>query len=166
MQDNLLVVYTDGSVLRPVEGTSPGGWAYGYSAGGKMRVFSGGALNVTNNQMEILASIKAMQRFERLERFDLKLEFVSDSQYHVNGANDWMHTWVRKNWGGFGNTKIKNAEYWKELYRLHCLFDCKWRWVRGHNGHAQNEIMDKAAKQAARRALFHEKLREDRLNLV
>lgn len=148
----MIWVYTDGSVSRPEEGKSPGGWAYTFRKGDSQVQNSGCCKLVTSNQMEMVAAIKAMQALlaEGLEGSNVCI--VSDSQYLVNGASQWMTNWKRMRWHNSKGRSIKNKEYWQQIDYLASQFTIRWKWVRGHNGNPENEVVDKLARQAAFRS--------------
>lgn len=148
----MIWVYTDGSVTRPEEVTSPGGWAYAVREGDVQFRNSGCCKSVTNNQMEMVAAIKAMQLLLAQGKSGSAVCIVSDSQYLVNGASQWMINWKRSNWRNSHGRRIKNKEYWKQIDYLSSHFTVRWKWVRGHNGNAENEVVDKLARQAAYRS--------------
>lgn len=148
----MIWVYTDGSVSRPEEGTSPGGWAFTFRDGDKVIKNSGCCKSVTNNQMEMVAPIKAMQALLAAGYEGSAICIVSDSQYLINGASKWMVGWKRMHWHNSKGRSIKNKEYWKQIDYLASQFTVRWKWVRGHNGNPENEIVDKLARQAAFRS--------------
>lgn len=148
----MLFIYTDGSVVRPKDGSSPGGWAFYYEREGIVYQGSGGVLGATNNQMEIVAAIKAFQSLLENNFTDDVVVIVSDSQYVINGGSQWVLDWKRNRWRNGRGKLIKNRKQWKQLDILASHFMTKWKWVRGHNGHPFNEVCDKAARRAAFRA--------------
>ena len=126
-----VVIHTDGA-CQPNPG--PGGWAAVPSFGSVQRVLSGGCRRTTNNRMELLAAIEALAALKE----PCDVELVSDSTYVVNGGNDLMRSWRA------------NADLWQRLAplcRTHRVF---FRWVRGHDGVAENERCDALAEAAAR----------------
>lgn len=141
-------IYTDGSVTNPRAGKSPGGWAYMFQLNGKLHKKSGAHLDVTNQQMEMMAAIKALEFFYKRNDFDRQLVVVSDSQYLVKGASEWLKGWQRKNYRG-----IKNTFHWKKIAHLNAKLNVRWQWVRGHTGVPENEYCDMLAGDAAKRAL-------------
>lgn len=148
----MIFLYTDGSVTRPKLKKSPGGWAYCFRIGDKVHSSSGGVMDVTNNQMEIVAAIKGFQAL-----LDMGLEgesvcVVSDSQYVVNGGREWVKSWKRNHWRNSRGQAIKNRKFWSQIDMLAAEFTTRWKWVRGHNGHPDNEFVDKLARKAAFRA--------------
>ena len=130
-------LFCDGSSLG-----NPG--AGGYCAilrfGTVEKIVSGGMANVTNNQMELLAVIEGLAALK--EPCDVTL--ISDSSYVIKGINEWLEGWRRKNFA-----KVKNPELWAEYLRVSKMHKVKGVWVRGHDGHPENERCDTIAKAEA-----------------
>lgn len=130
-------LFCDGSSLG-----NPG--AGGYCAilrfGDAERIVSGGMPNVTNNQMELLAVIEGLSALK--EPCDVSL--VSDSSYVIKGINEWLEGWKRKNFA-----KVKNPELWQRYVEVSKIHKVHGTWVRGHDGHAENELCDRIAKEEA-----------------
>lgn len=130
-------VFTDGSSLgNPGEG----GWCAIMRYKGKERIVSGGQKVATNNQMELRAAIEAL----RLLKEPCSVRLTSDSSYVTKGINDWLAGWVKKE---FKN--VKNPEMWREYLEVARLHRVKAVWVRGHDGHEENERCDKIARDEA-----------------
>ncbi|MBP6324820.1 MAG: ribonuclease HI, partial [Sulfurospirillum sp.] len=104
------------------------------------KIISGGVRDATNNQMELLAVIKGLEALK--EPCDVTL--ISDSSYVVKGINEWLSGWVKK-----GFAKVKNPELWAEYLRVSKMHKVKGVWVRGHDGHPENERCDAIAKEEA-----------------
>lgn len=149
----MIYLYTDGSVSRPKAGKSPGGWAFSYIHEGKYFRGSGARLDVTNNQMEMLAAIKGLQFMLAKGLKGSEVCIVSDSQYVVNGCSQWIVDWKRSGWVNSKGRKIINREFWMQLDTLSSNFKTRWKWVRGHMGNPENEVVDKLARAAAFRAV-------------
>lgn len=130
-------LFCDGSSLG-----NPG--AGGYCAilrfGNVERVVSGGMANATNNQMELLAVIEGLAVLK--EPCDVTL--ISDSSYVIKGINEWLEGWKRKDFA-----KVKNPELWQRYVEVSKIHKVHGIWVRGHDGHAENEMCDKIAKEEA-----------------
>ena len=130
-------LFCDGSSLG-----NPG--AGGYCAilrfGNVERVVSGGMANATNNQMELLAVIEGLAVLK--EPCDVTL--ISDSSYVIKGINEWLEGWKRKDFA-----KVKNPELWQRYVEVSKIHKVRGIWVRGHDGHAENEMCDKIAKEEA-----------------
>jgi ribonuclease HI len=137
MQD----IYTDGSCLG---NPGPGGWAVA-GAGIKM---SGGQDQTTNNVMEMTAVVKALQQC--LARDILEIRLFTDSNYVKNGITSWIKNWKRNGWYTAAGAPVKNKELWIEIDTLSQQMKCvEWRWVKAHNGHPQNELVDRLAREEA-----------------
>lgn len=134
--ESRLVIYTDGSCLG---NPGFGGWAFSF----RKRVFSGGALKVTNNQMELQAVIRALKH-AAAKAPGKAIRICSDSQYVVNGCTQFRHAWARRGFEG-----IANSELWKRADKLLRAADVQVVWVKAHAGHGPNEEVDAAARKAA-----------------
>jgi len=130
-------LFCDGSSLG-----NPG--AGGYCAilryGDTEKIVSGGAANVTNNQMELLAVIEGLAVLKE----PCEVTLTSDSNYVIKGINEWLGNWQRKNF-----VKVKNPELWQRYLKVASQHSVKGFWVKGHAGHAENEICDRIAKEEA-----------------
>ena len=134
-----MIVYTDGSCL---SNPGPGGWCYSYQQDDTVYVIYGGCKTTTNNQMEMMAVIEAIEYIP-----SKTITIYSDSQYVINGATKWMHTWASKNW----NVSKANLDLWKTMYRLLKEKTVDFKWVKGHSGDYMNDLVDKAARSEAER---------------
>lgn len=133
-------IYTDGACKG---NPGPGGYGCIIVRNGKTLELKGGAKSTTNNIMEMTAAIVALQQLDQPS----EVELTTDSQYLVKGMTEWINGWVRKNWVNASRQPVKNKELWQELLRLRDLHKIKWIWVRGHNGHPENERADALANQ-------------------
>lgn len=132
-----ICLFSDGSCLK---NPGNGGWAYILEWDKYKKISSGGEANTTNNKMELRAVIEGLKAIKQ----ECNVEIYTDSTYVANGINIWLKNWIKKD---FKN--VKNPELWKELLALLKKHSVKAIWIRGHNGHKQNEECDKLAKQAA-----------------
>ncbi|MCI6987973.1 MAG: ribonuclease HI [Campylobacter sp.] len=130
-------LFCDGSCLG---NPGAGGWAYILEYKNHIKKQSGGASYTTNNQMELTAAIMGLKALKT----PCVVNLYTDSSYIANGINSWLDTWVKKN---FKN--IKNVELWKGLNALRQIHQIKAFWVKGHNGHPQNEECDTMARNEA-----------------
>lgn len=135
-------IFTDGACLG---NPGPGGYAYLLRSGVHEKLGSGGEKLTTNNRMELQAVIEALKLICKPCIIDL----YTDSQYVQKGMKEWIHSWKKKNWLTKEGVERKNTDLWKELDALAGLLTINWYWVRGHNGHVENERVDAAARQAA-----------------
>ena len=136
-----LFAYTDGACSG---NPGPGGWgALLIAREGdtvvKERELKGGATDTTNNQMELMAAISALETLER----STKLTIVTDSKYVMDGITKWIHGWKAKNWT---KKNLKNVELWKRLDAANARHNVTWEWVKGHAGHPENERADELAR--------------------
>ena len=136
-----LVIYADGAC----EGNpGPGGFAAVIEGEGEPREIIGSDPQTTNNRMELMAVIRALESLP--ER--VRVQIVSDSQYVVLGMTKWIHNWQRKRWKTASGQPVKNKDLWLTLLALADKRQVSWEWVRGHSGHPQNERVDRLAKAA------------------
>ena len=138
----MIKIYTDGSCLK---NPGNGGWAAIINDDGDIKKVSGNAKNTTNNRMELMATIKALEEMNSNE----EIEIYTDSQYVKLGITDWIHKWIKNNWQTSKKEPVKNKELWIELYELTKFYEIKWIWVKAHAGNILNEEVDLLAKQAA-----------------
>lgn len=144
----LVTIWTDGACERNPGGR--GGWAALVQIEKYPITEISGAVPVTtNNKMEMTAAIKGLKALT-LHSF---VTLYSDSQYLINGMTKWIHSWLKQNWITSGNNPhpVKNRELWEELWELSTQHQIIWKWVRGHNGQAQNERCDQLATEAIKR---------------
>jgi ribonuclease HI len=139
-----LFAYTDGACSG---NPGPGGWgvlmiARENGAVVKERELQGGEPLTTNNRMELLAAISALEALTR----PTEVTIVTDSAYVKNGVTEWIHAWKRKNWRTAGGSPVKNIELWERLEAAAATHKVTWRWIKGHAGHAENERADALAR--------------------
>ena len=140
----MVEIWTDGSCLG---NPGKGGWAFLVDFEGKTFELSGGEANTTNNKMELLSVIKALEYLKGENIKDIKINL--DSQYVKNGIEIWINNWKKNNWKTSNKKEVKNQELWKELDNLVQNFSISWNWVRGHDGNKNNEVVDKLARSEA-----------------
>ncbi len=114
---------------------------------GVEKQLSGGEPVTTNNRMEMLAAINALEALKRPS----KVRMVTDSQYLMKGITQWIHNWKKRGWINSQKQPVKNADLWKRLDSLTSKHDVEWSWVRGHNNHVENELVDSLARQALKK---------------
>jgi ribonuclease HI len=136
--------WTDGACLG---NPGPGGWGVVLRWNGHERELSGGELATTNNRMELMAAIQALESLRRPCRVIL----TTDSQYVRKGITEWMPGWKRNGWKTASKKPVKNAELWRRLDAARERHEVRWDWIKGHSGHPENERADKLASDAARR---------------
>lgn len=140
-----LYAYTDGACSG---NPGPGGWgvllqAKDGDAVVKERTLSGGEANTTNNRMELLAAIHALETLARPS----SLTIVTDSAYVKNGVTGWIHGWKRNGWKTANRKPVKNVELWQRLDEAQNRHEVAWEWVKGHAGHPENERADELARE-------------------
>ena len=139
-----LIAYTDGACSG---NPGPGGWGVLMRAMEgdevlKQRELSGGAELTTNNQMELMAAISALEVLERAS----ELTIVTDSTYVKNGVTRWIHGWKKNGWKTAAKKPVKNVELWQRLDEAQARHTVNWEWVKGHAGHPENERADELAR--------------------
>jgi len=133
-------IYTDGA-CRGNPGV--GGWGVLLRTGGRERELWGGESLTTNNRMELTAAIRALEALKR--RCEVAL--YTDSQYVRLGITTWLPDWKLRNWRTADRKPVKNQDLWQELDALAAKHDIEWHWVRGHDGHPENERADALANR-------------------
>ena len=138
-------IYTDGACLG---NPGPGGWAAVLSWRGREMEISDGEPRTTNNRMELMAAICALEALNRSAVVDVH----TDSRYLRDGITDWIRHWKRNGWRTARKAPVKNADLWRRLDAALERHDVRWHWVPGHSGHAGNERADRLAREAAKSA--------------
>jgi len=138
----MIKIYTDGSCIG---NPGSGGWAAIILNGDKQDIISGRKKNTTNNQMELMAAIKALVFFSKKQ----KIRIYTDSNYVKEGITNWIKIWEKNNWKTANKKKVKNVELWKKLNTLSNFHDIEWKWVKAHSGDPMNNMVDKLARKAA-----------------
>ena len=141
-----VAIYTDGACKG---NPGPGGWGALLVAGGQEKEIFGGERATTNNRMELTAVIRALEALTREADVDL----YTDSQYVKNGIQTWIHGWKRNGWKTADRKPVKNTELWRELDTQAARHRIRWHWVRGHDGHVENERADVLANRGVDVAL-------------
>lgn len=139
-----LYAYTDGACSG---NPGPGGWGVLMRAMDgevvvKQRELKGGAELTTNNQMELMAAIAALEALER----PAELTIVTDSTYVKNGVTGWIHGWKKNGWKTAAKKPVKNVDLWQRLDEAQARHQVIWEWVKGHAGHPENERADELAR--------------------
>ena len=121
-----------------------GGWGSVLRYGGHEKELSGAEGEATNNRMEMTAAIEALASLKR----SCQVVLTTDSQYLMKGMTEWIGGWVRKGWVNSKKEPVLNRDLWERLLELSKTHRIEWRWVRGHNGHPENERCDELARRA------------------
>ncbi len=137
-------IFTDGACSG---NPGAGGWGVILRCGETEKELSGGEAQTTNNRMELTAVIEALKALKR----ECEITLYTDSRYVMDGVNEWMPNWKKNGWRTTNKkSTVKNLELWQELDSLLPKHKIKWVWVKGHNGHPENERVDKLARDAAK----------------
>ena len=135
-------IYTDGSCLG---NPGPGGWGAILVYGEVEKELSGGEDNTTNNRMELMAAIMALEALNR----PVEVTLTSDSVYLKDGITKWIHGWKKNGWKTAAKKPVANQDLWQRLDAAIAPHRITWAWVKGHSGHPMNERCDDLARQAA-----------------
>ncbi len=136
-----VIIYTDGACS---SNPGPGGWGALLVCDGRERELSGGDAATTNNRMEMMAVIEALNVLKK----PVRAVVYTDSQYVQKGISEWIHGWKRKGWKTAGGDPVKNVDLWKALDEAARVHEIEWKWVKGHAGHPENERVDRLARDA------------------
>ncbi len=120
-----------------------GGWGVLLRFNDHEKRLCGGEKETTNNRMELMAVIQALESLNR----DCKVKVTSDSQYVLKGINEWMENWKKRGWKTAAKKPVKNVDLWQRLDKAREDHNVEWVWVKGHSGHIENEIADELANQ-------------------
>ena len=138
-------IYTDGACSG---NPGPGGWAAIIIENNKVKdMFSGSEKNTTNNQMELLATIKAIQKFKKKS----EISIFTDSTYVKDGITSWINRWEKNGWKTTSKKPVKNKDLWKKLKSLSSKHSIKWIWVKGHDQDKYNNLVDELAQGAIKK---------------
>ena len=138
----MIKIYTDGSCLG---NPGKGGWAAIIINNGEKTEIKGSKNDTTNNQMELLAPIKALKEIPK----GSKVEIFTDSKYVKSGITEWIHNWKKNGWKTANKQPVKNKDLWTELDQMNSKFEIKWSWVKGHSIDKLNNEVDLIAREAA-----------------
>jgi ribonuclease HI len=137
-KSNAVDIYTDGACKG---NPGVGGWGVLLSSGGKTRELFGGEPHTTNNRMELIAVIRALEALKR----HCRVRLHTDSKYVQQGISEWIHAWKKRGWKTADRKPVKNDDLWRRLDELAVQHDIEWLWVKGHSGHDGNERADELA---------------------
>ena len=135
-----VTIFTDGACSG---NPGPGGWGAILIHGSSEKELCGGEPGTTNNRMELMAAIQALEALTR----DCRVELHTDSQYVMKGISEWIHNWKRRGWMTADKKPVKNDDLWKRLDAARLRHQVDWRWVKGHAGHVMNERADALARK-------------------
>jgi ribonuclease HI len=141
-----VVIHTDGACSG---NPGPGGWGAVLHFNDQKKELWGGELATTNNRMELMAAIQALEGLKK----PCKVELHTDSQYVQKGIHEWIHGWKKRGWLTADKKPVKNEDLWKRLDAARLRHEVDWRWVKGHAGHEFNERADALARQGLQETL-------------
>ena len=136
-----VTIHTDGACSG---NPGPGGWGAILEWNGHKKELKGGDTETTNNRMEVMAAIQAL---EALKQDGRHVVLITDSNYLKHGITEWIHGWKRRKWKTAAGKPVKNRDLWKRLDEIAAKHDIEWRWVKGHSGDPGNERADELARE-------------------
>ena len=136
-----IYLFTDGACRG---NPGPGGWGALLRYGDREKKLYGAEKSTTNNRMELTAAIEGLRAIKE----PCTVILTTDSQYVKNGITTWLSDWKKRNWKTAAKKPVKNQDLWEALDHEVAAHDISWHWVKGHSGHAENEIADQLANQA------------------
>jgi ribonuclease HI len=139
--ENVVDIYTDGACSG---NPGPGGWGAILRWNGSEKELSGGERETTNNRMELMAAIVALESLTR----PVPVRLHTDSQYVKDGITRWIAGWKRNGWKTAARKPVKNEDLWRRLDAAQAQHNVSWHWIRGHDGHPENERADELARGA------------------
>ena len=135
-----VVIYTDGACSG---NPGPGGWGAVMISGAHVKEICGGEPGTTNNRMELMAAIQALEALKK----PCKVELHTDSTYVMKGISEWIFGWKKRGWKTADGKPVKNDDLWRRLDAARARHDVSWNWVKGHAGHELNERADALARR-------------------
>jgi ribonuclease HI len=141
MGGEVVEIFTDGACRG---NPGPGGWGALLRFRGKERELSGAESHTTNNRMELMAAIAALEALSR----HCRVRLTTDSRYVCDGIREWLPRWRARNWHTAARKPVKNIDLWQRLDAAAARHDVEWVWTRGHSGHPENERADDLARTA------------------
>ncbi len=147
MSSDVVEIFTDGACSG---NPGPGGWAAILRFRDEQKELTGGERETTNNRMEMMAAIAALEALKR----PAQVEITTDSTYVKDGITRWIHGWKKNGWKTSAKKPVKNQDLWQRLDQALAPHRVEWHWVRGHEGHPENERADALARQAAARQMM------------
>jgi len=138
---NKVRIYTDGACRG---NPGPGGWGAILRYGDSEREIYGAESATTNNRMELMAAIRALESLTR----PCEIELTTDSEYVRKGITEWLPQWKRRGWKTAAKQPVKNQDLWERLEKAMARHRVQWHWIKGHSGHAENERADALANRA------------------
>ncbi len=136
----IVEIFTDGACRG---NPGPGGWGVVMRYKGKEKTLYGGEADTTNNRMEMMAAIKALESLTRPSTVRL----TTDSKYVIQGITEWINGWKKNGWKNSAKQLVKNVDLWQRLDQARSTHEVQWCWVKGHSGHRENEQADQLANR-------------------
>lgn len=143
---HIIEIFTDGACKG---NPGPGGWGVLLRLGEHQKTLFGGELNTTNNRMELTAAIRGLEALKKTAQVVL----TTDSQYVMKGIREWLPGWKQRGWKTASRQPVKNVDLWQRLDELAGQHQVEWRWVKGHSGHAENDLADELANRGVEQVL-------------
>ena len=140
MAEETVEIFTDGACSG---NPGPGGWGALLRYKGTEKELSGGEAQTTNNRMELMAAIAALEALKR----PLPVRLTTDSTYLRDGITKWIHDWKRRGWKTAAKKPVKNVDLWQRLDAAAAGHEIEWCWTKGHSGHPENERADSLARE-------------------
>ncbi|RKZ91858.1 MAG: ribonuclease HI [Candidatus Parabeggiatoa sp. nov. 1] len=140
MSTPVVEIFTDGACRG---NPGPGGWGVLLRYKDQEKQLYDGELNTTNNRMELMAAIMALESLTS----PYQVRLMTDSQYVKKGITEWIENWIKRGWKTANKQPVKNVDLWQRLHTATQKHQIDWQWVKGHSGHAENEIADSLANQ-------------------
>ena len=134
-------IFTDGACRG---NPGPGGWGALLRFKGNEKTIKGSEAETTNNRMELMAAISALEALTQ----PCQVKLTTDSKYVLQGLTEWMPNWKKRNWQTAAKKPVKNVDLWQRLDNATQTHEIDWHWVKGHSGHAENELADQLANEA------------------
>ncbi len=144
MTERRVEIFTDGACSG---NPGPGGWGALLRFDDREKELFGGARDTTNNRMELMAAIMALEALKR----PVAVVLSTDSAYLKNGITAWLQNWKARNWRTADRKPVKNVDLWQRLEAATAPHRVEWRWIKGHAGHPENERADKLARRGAKK---------------
>ena len=142
--DKIVEIFTDGACSG---NPGPGGYGAILKYGDRIKEVSGCENDTTNNRMELMSVIAAFRQLKK----PCIIKVISDSAYVIKGMTEWMPGWIKKNWVNSRKEPVLNRDLWELLLNLSAPHKVEWIWIKGHNGHKENERCDELARKAIRK---------------
>ncbi|MBN1626933.1 MAG: ribonuclease HI [Deltaproteobacteria bacterium] len=142
--EGIVEIFTDGACSG---NPGPGGYGAILKYGSVIKEISGCEKNTTNNRMELMSVIEAIRQLKK----PCRVRVTSDSSYVVKGMKEWMPGWIKRNWINSKKEPVMNRDLWESLLALSVPHEIEWIWIKGHNGHRENERCDELARKAIKK---------------